>query len=739
LAIIQCNLKMSPIRRSPKMFKSNFLLQTPFAFIAAFLLCTSKVSAQDLGSPCAATENCEAESCLAKKNTCDGFISNETPKAPATNSPVVVEQTRAETQNVTSPELFTKSCPVVVRQMELQGDATNKFGWLLESTFGPGESPLRRCMTAENLALWQKQAQDALERKGYVSTRITLLNQDAAEGNLIFSLSPGLVRKLEFLSGDGAKTELSDAQLLTAIGIRPGDIFNALETDQAAQKLKEVLNANVDINVSFTGQPAQADLFVSYKIVSAKTNAESQSAAAMLLASKASTPVPADVWRARPLRLVLLPNVLGFPINMAVDSTLSFASVETSDKNPISLEVAMARGVSNSFELAISEASVRAADSRRNGSIGQLLPKIDIRYGQGTGHYSSPGSAFSTEKREEASIELRQPLFSPAAWAELRRQNELKKVAELERDSKRSAAALDSGLSFLAVLQTQGQLELTVAYGQQLGELLDQMKRRAAGGMASENEAKRVESRVVGAQASSSEARANLRGALSNYVRLIGRLPAEVSFQTAISGLRSDVDPQQLRELIRDNYDLQTSQRQISAFKQAIAAAKAQFLPRVDFIASNASNQNAGAIAGKQKEGKAMVVLTYTLFAGGSDRAAYSEAIARLEEQVSRAAAVEQQLLADAETTLAGLNTLDSRYEATSKKVELDTAIAENFKQQLLTGNRQLLDVLDAHQRLYESRRELLSIAVTEAQAFLRFSALTGRMPQAYAVSNNVN
>jgi adhesin transport system outer membrane protein len=442
---------------------------------------------------------------------------------------------------------------------------------------------------------------------------------------------------------------------------------------------------------------------------------------------------PTDVSRLLSLRLGMLPDALGFPETLPVDASFSLAAKgDVTARNLIGLEDAMAAGVANSPDLAVSEASLRVATARREGALGQLLPSIDLRLARGSGRYSASASALNTDKRAENSIELRLPLFSPVAWAELRRQNELKKVAELELDAKRSSVALDAGLSFLGVLQAQGQLDLTLDYESQLVELLGHMQRRAAGGLASENEAKRVESRAIGAKASLSEARANLRGALSNYVRLVGFVPLALDFRTSLSGFRPDTDLRQLRDMVQDNFDLQTASRQIMAFGQAISASKGQFLPRVDFTASAGTNQNVGSTVGEQKERKAMVVLTYNLFAGGADKAGYREAIAKKDEQTARAATLERQLLSDAETALVGLNSLQSRYADTRQKVALDTTVVANFKRQLLTGNRPLLDVLDAHQRLYESKRELLAIAVTEAQAFLRFSLLTGRMPIAY-------
>ncbi len=50
------------------------------------------------------------------------------------------------------------------------------------------------------------------------------------------------------------------------------------------------------------------------------------------------------------------------------------------------------------------------------------------------------------------------------------------------------------------------------------------------------------------------------------------------------------------------------------------------------------------------------------------------------------------------------------------------------FQAQLVGGNRPLLDVLDAYQRLHTSRVELATLVIGEAQNHVRVAHLTGRL-----------
>jgi adhesin transport system outer membrane protein len=237
-----------------------------------------------------------------------------------------------------------------------------------------------------------------------------------------------------------------------------------------------------------------------------------------------------------------------------------------------------------------------------------------------------------------------------------------------------------------------------------------------------------VASRLEGMQADVSEVRANVRVAMSNFSRLTGQVPAALSFLNRMPPTPQDLSDAQMAELIADNPDLMGARKQVDAYRLAVRSAAAGFMPRVDFLASTQRNDNVGSTLGPVTENKSMLVLTYALYNGGSDIAAVAEALAKVDEQLARCEVLERQLRSDAETTLAGLRSLDGRFKATRRQIRLDTEVVESFGAQLSNGNRPLLDVLDAHQRLYQSRLQLLSIGVTQAQAYLRLSYQTGRL-----------
>ena len=63
------------------------------------------------------------------------------------------------------------------------------------------------------------------------------------------------------------------------------------------------------------------------------------------------------------------------------------------------------------------------------------------------------------------------------------------------------------------------------------------------------------------------------------------------------------------------------------------------------------------------------------------------------------------------------MNSANGRIEAVTQAVEANSKVAVAFEEQYMAGSRQLLDLLDAYERLYQSQLELTALLVAEAQA----------------------
>jgi adhesin transport system outer membrane protein len=105
-------------------------------------------------------------------------------------------------------------------------------------------------------------------------------------------------------------------------------------------------------------------------------------------------------------------------------------------------------------------------------------------------------------------------------------------------------------------------------------------------------------------------------------------------------------------------------------------------------------------------------------------------AAARRDELAAKATNVERKLVQELEVAYANLDASAVRFAAVRDELDANTKVVTAFRKQLLGANRQLLDVLDAYQRLYQSRLDMTQALISEAQSQLRVAHLTGTLNQ---------
>ena len=147
-------------------------------------------------------------------------------------------------------------------------EAFHHFGWILReidkaSPMGPPDSAIGRCMGLEGISLLGKRAQDALLAAGLVTTRALIEPQNLASGKLIITIVPGTVHTIVL----APKTQAKPSVLSSALPMRPGDMLNLRDTEQALENFKRLPSVEADIQITPSQEAAddlgQSDLVLS--------------------------------------------------------------------------------------------------------------------------------------------------------------------------------------------------------------------------------------------------------------------------------------------------------------------------------------------------------------------------------------------------------------------------------------------------------------------------------------------
>lgn len=394
----------------------------------------------------------------------------------------------------------------------------------------------------------------------------------------------------------------------------------------------------------------------------------------------------------------------------------------------LSLGEALQLAWQNSPDVSAARYRAQSFDYTRKAARGALLPKIETRASVGRGHFETRPDTQVNLGRGDNSAVLSQPLIDDAAKQEWSRQELLAASAEVQMAGVESQTLLDTGSAWFAVLQQRVGVELALEYEKALNDLQRYIGDRVAAGGASPAERERITARVANVRSSLADSRAALAAALRNFQRLSSVTPFGLALDAPLA-LDVPVDADAAMAAADEgNADLLSARLEQRAAEAERLGNRAAFLPRVAVELTVSQTRNAAGTEAFQRDGKAMLVMTLPLFNGGADYARMRASEAHRNELEARAEGVRRRVLQDLETSYSNLVAAAERFSSVRDELEANRKVVDAFRTQLSSGNRQLLDVLDAYQRLHQSRLDLVQVVVSAAQNEWRIAHLTGAL-----------
>ncbi|MCB1888834.1 MAG: ShlB/FhaC/HecB family hemolysin secretion/activation protein [Rhodocyclaceae bacterium] len=147
-----------------------------------------------------------------------------------------------------------------VEQVLLIDDASH-FPGLATALAGAdhADPPEGRCLGSQGITLLLKRLQHALIADGYLTSRVTVPNQDLNDGTLEISVRAGRLEGLRFADDSPARTHLAGA-----MPARQGEILNLRDIEQGLENLKRLASADADIEIHPAAIEGASDLVVRY-------------------------------------------------------------------------------------------------------------------------------------------------------------------------------------------------------------------------------------------------------------------------------------------------------------------------------------------------------------------------------------------------------------------------------------------------------------------------------------------
>ena len=408
---------------------------------------------------------------------------------------------------------------------------------------------------------------------------------------------------------------------------------------------------------------------------------------------------------------------------------------------PLTMTEAVAFALQNNYGAKAATAKTEGTRWEFIGGAGQYLPRIDYSFQQGrqqsapaSYHSVTPDGTFAvvpenTHAYSSRSVTITQPLIDLSIISDILVRSYTLDAVAADELGVREKLALDTITSFYRLVQSRLTIGFVNNYKSALDRLARRMRDRVSGGGASGVELDRITGRSVAARSSELQARAEYQAASVEFRRLTGVSPIKLALPASLLPyIPTNVDDV-LTKALRGNPDYLAAELRTDAALANSAKAFSALAPKLSLQLASSQTYNSGgvsqelpaavtpsAVYPKTTDKTIMAVVTWTLNGGvdigqGMANAAY--------KRQASAAATDTRMRLE-ESVRVGFNALNSanaQIEALELAVQANTKVVTSFEEQYASGSRQLLDLLDAYERLYQSQTELTRLLISEATA----------------------
>jgi outer membrane protein len=349
---------------------------------------------------------------------------------------------------------------------------------------------------------------------------------------------------------------------------------------------------------------------------------------------------------------------------------------------------------------------------------------------------SSRTSTTTTDSERTSSgygLSLTQPLWRPQSLQSLEQAKLGVVAAETQFNSARQDLALRVAQAYFDVLVAQDTLEVIRAQKKAVSEQLASAKRNFEVGTSTITDTNEAQARYDLVISQEIAAENDLQVKRTGLQQITGKPPLDLLPLRRNVALPAPVPAQQnewVTTAETNNYAVRIAQTNAEIAQRETSKAKAGHLPSVDLVASHNQTRKPQTGVERNSSNSVGVQLTVPIFAGFATQARVRETLA-LEQQASQsleaarrtAAQSARQSFTGVTSGLAQVRALEAA--EVSSQTSLDSTLL-GYR----VGVRVNVDVLNAQQQLFQTRRDLSKARYDTLLASLRLKAATGALEE---------
>jgi len=333
----------------------------------------------------------------------------------------------------------------------------------------------------------------------------------------------------------------------------------------------------------------------------------------------------------------------------------------------------------------------------------------------------------------QASVQLRQALFSMDSWARYKQGLAQSDYATAVFESRRQELILRVAAAYTYALFATEQLRLAEVQRNMYAEqqkVNDQLFEKGEG---TKTDMLETQSRLDLAEAQVLEAQDNVQTANATLSAMVGQDVKgldDLNPSFRISQLPLGSLEEWKTGALADSPDIQAQRYAVETAHQEVNKAKAGHAPRLDFIASYSKNK-ANTVDTYNQDSTVRSIgiqLNVPLYSGGQVSSATRQAVASQEKAKADLQSTTDKVLIELRKQYASVLSSAAKIRALEKAVASGELLIQATEHSIKGGVRINLDLLNAQQQLYLSKRDLAQARYGYLVSTLRLKSAAGKL-----------
>jgi len=347
-----------------------------------------------------------------------------------------------------------------------------------------------------------------------------------------------------------------------------------------------------------------------------------------------------------------------------------------------------------------------AADSLR-GAKGGWYPSVDLTADHGWEHTVKPYDDDTSIARSKIDLSVTQLISDFGATSSsiaVAESNYAK--AEIALEKARQDLTLEAATAYLNLLRAIETLAYASRSEQNIKRQTGMEEARVQRGSGLRTDVLQAKSALAGAQATRVRAEGSLANAVNRF-RAVFNIPLGdlKTFKRPVLPLASlprDID-EAVKVALENSLILRASDYDAQIARQTVRTKRAAFFPKLELVGSAKHKENDAGTMGDKEETKVMVQLTYPLFSGGSDSAAYRAAGAQLRATMGRLDDARRLVEEAIRNSWQSMITARANADFLRNQANISGEFLDLARKERRLGKRSALDVLNGETNFYNA------------------------------------